>query len=181
MFGSLHSSCYDALYGALDYDGYHATIAKHIAKPKSDILDIGCGTGEFTRRLTAAGHRVVGIDPSIDMLDIARGKCHGTAATYVMSTAIAYRFDERMFDAAIMTGAVLGYQETVSGAMAALDNVHRHLRHGAVLIIDVWNALAVRAQGLRDRDRLVGDNDDKIIRKVHGTIDNEDQQGIRDP
>lgn len=38
------------------------------------ILDIGCGTGNYSIRLAELGYEVVGIDISDEMLDIARNK-----------------------------------------------------------------------------------------------------------
>ncbi len=35
------------------------------------VLDLGCGTGEMTRRLKAAGYDMIGVDASPDMLDMA--------------------------------------------------------------------------------------------------------------
>ncbi|MBZ4318490.1 class I SAM-dependent methyltransferase [Streptomyces huiliensis] len=44
----------------------------------SRILDVGCGTGLPTaRQLAEAGHRVVGVDLSAGMLDLARGHVPG--------------------------------------------------------------------------------------------------------
>lgn len=42
--------------------------------PVGDALDVACGTGRFTQRLVARGHRVVGVDASPEMLDVARPK-----------------------------------------------------------------------------------------------------------
>jgi malonyl-CoA O-methyltransferase len=38
------------------------------------VLEIGCGTGRHTQRLAQSGNRVVAIDPSEGMLEIARNK-----------------------------------------------------------------------------------------------------------
>jgi ubiquinone/menaquinone biosynthesis C-methylase UbiE len=40
-------------------------------------LDVGCGTGRHTARLAALGHDVVGIDPSPEMLAVARARLPG--------------------------------------------------------------------------------------------------------
>jgi trans-aconitate methyltransferase len=41
-------------------------------QPGEKILDIGCGTGQLTARITAAGAEVTGIDSSTEMLEEAR-------------------------------------------------------------------------------------------------------------
>lgn len=42
--------------------------------PVGDALDAACGTGRFTARLAERGHRVIGVDSSAEMLDLARAK-----------------------------------------------------------------------------------------------------------
>ena len=38
------------------------------------MLDLGCGTGEMTERLAAAGYDLIGVDASPDMLEEAKEK-----------------------------------------------------------------------------------------------------------
>jgi len=45
--------------------------------PAGRALDVGCGTGRHMARLAAAGHHVVGIDPSPEMLAVARERLPG--------------------------------------------------------------------------------------------------------
>ena len=45
--------------------------------PVGDALDAACGTGRFSARLAARGHRVIGVDGSPEMLDVARAKMPG--------------------------------------------------------------------------------------------------------
>src|SRR5438552_742582 len=50
-------------------------VAAHVANPLELIVDLGCGTGRFSSPL--AEHfqvRVIGVDPSLKMLEIAREK-----------------------------------------------------------------------------------------------------------
>lgn len=46
-------------------------------KPGQTILDIGCGTGNYTIALNELGIQFIGIDPSDEMLDIAKSKSPG--------------------------------------------------------------------------------------------------------
>lgn len=49
-------------------------LAEHLptAEPPLRVLDVGCGQGTQALRIAADGHRVTGIDPSGELLDIAR-------------------------------------------------------------------------------------------------------------
>lgn len=42
--------------------------------PDDVVLDVACGTGDFCRELEDGGHRVVGVDFSMGMLQVARTK-----------------------------------------------------------------------------------------------------------
>ena len=41
------------------------------------VLDVGCGTGTFALLLAARGIEVVGVDPAVASLDVARGQARG--------------------------------------------------------------------------------------------------------
>lgn len=59
------------------------------------LLDVGCGTGHFSRRF-AAGLRVTGLDPDQAMLDYARGL--GGGVDYLRGTATALPLDDGTYD-----------------------------------------------------------------------------------
>ncbi len=60
------------------------------------LLDIGCGTGHFSRRFAAAGLRVAGLDPDLAMLDHARGL--GGGVNYLLGTGTALPFGDHSHD-----------------------------------------------------------------------------------
>ena len=47
-------------------------VSQYRILPGMSVLELGCGTGQMTRRLRDAGYDMIGIDNSIEMLDIAR-------------------------------------------------------------------------------------------------------------
>ncbi len=49
----------------------HEMVARY---PAGDALDAACGTGRHAEHLAAAGHRVVGVDATPEMLEYARAK-----------------------------------------------------------------------------------------------------------
>jgi SAM-dependent methyltransferase len=174
VFNTDYASAYDALYGSFDYDKHYNAIKSIFALsdvPISNVLDIGCGTGEFAKRLAQDGKIVVGVDPSESMLDIARSKCPFTM--FYRATATSYNVNAR-FDAIIMMGGVLGYQESIDNVVLALRRARTHLNPGGVLVFDVWNCLAVMSQRPGERVKVVDTPDGEIIRGVSSSLDMDD-------
>lgn len=64
-------------------------------KPNSDILDIGCGTGAFSKTFMLNGHNISGVDISEKMLHYARGKGINASLGNVVD-GLAY--DDKSFD-----------------------------------------------------------------------------------
>jgi SAM-dependent methyltransferase len=60
------------------------------------LLDVGCGTGHFSRRFAAAGLRVAGLDPDPAMLGHARGL--GGGVSYLPGTGTALPFGDNAYD-----------------------------------------------------------------------------------
>lgn len=60
------------------------------------LLDVGCGTGHFSRRFAAAGLHVTGLDPDAAMLDYARRL--GGGVDYVRGTGAVLPFDDNAYD-----------------------------------------------------------------------------------
>nr|WP_267871762.1 class I SAM-dependent methyltransferase [Nostoc sp. CHAB 5715] len=64
-----------ALYDQQGWDHnnhYHHFLLKQFPKRYKTILDIGCGTGEFSRLLAKCTDRVVAIDLSPNMIEVAK-------------------------------------------------------------------------------------------------------------
>ncbi|NDE68395.1 class I SAM-dependent methyltransferase, partial [bacterium] len=109
---------YRKTYNAALYKKLFALIASRKEKKgeKTDILDIGCGTGKSTIGLIASAPRkmkstspggssltVIGIDPDPKMLDEARAyaETHQLPITYMQGTAEKLPFKKERFDAVI--------------------------------------------------------------------------------
>lgn len=66
------------------FEPSHALLLKQLkGLPPGRALDIGCGTGEFARRLAARGWDVLAMDLCEPMVQKARGKANGTARPLV--------------------------------------------------------------------------------------------------
>ncbi|MBS4534315.1 methyltransferase domain-containing protein [Clostridium sp. D2Q-14] len=97
------------------------------------ILDIGCGTGNYSIRLAKLGYEVVGIDISDEMLDIAKEKAKGKKLDIEFYNMDIYdlKFDDNEFDGAFSMAAF----EFVEDTEKALDEIFRVIKsEGQVLI-----------------------------------------------
>ena len=93
--------------------------------PGGALLDIGCGTGAFLRRLAATGHRgvLVGVDTSRAAVDAVRGV---PGVTGHLASATALPFADASFDA--VTARHMLYH--VPDPVAAIAEARRVLRPG---------------------------------------------------
>lgn len=64
--------------------------------PGMSLLDVGSGTGHFTRRFADYGLRVIGLDPDPEMLRFARGKHRDLP--FIQGHAQNLPFPEQSFD-----------------------------------------------------------------------------------
>ena len=103
--------------------------------PGARVLELGCGTGEFTRRVVAGGARVVALDLSGDLLAKARAKI-GAAARFVRANAHVLPFADASFD--VVYGCSILHHLDVD---LALREVRRILRPGGRLVFSEPNLL----------------------------------------
>lgn len=101
------------------------------------ILDIGCGTGNYSIRLAELGYEVVGIDISDEMLDIARGKAKEKNLNIKFYNMDIYdlKFDDGEFDGAFSMAAF----EFVEDTERALSEIFRVVKIGGQILIGTIN------------------------------------------
>ena len=92
------------------------------------ILDLGCGGGYQARILALAigsEGRVVGVDPSLKQLEVAREYCSDLDnVEFTQDSGTDLSFDDETFDSATSTN-VLDYIDGVDGVVAELRRVLR--------------------------------------------------------
>jgi ubiquinone/menaquinone biosynthesis C-methylase UbiE len=108
-------------------------IAAHVGFVPEVSVDLGCGTGRFTRILASAFRgRVVGVDPSLPMLRAAAASLRWTqGVTLVRGRAEAVPLAPRCAELVFMS---MSYHHVVDKA-AALESVRRTLRPGGAFCV----------------------------------------------
>jgi SAM-dependent methyltransferase len=93
-------------------------------QPGDSVLDIGCGTGWFTRRAGAVATRVVGLDTDQRSLDFAR-RMSTDRTEYLLGDATVLPFEDAAFDR-VMSVAALCFVSDWKRALSEIVRVSRH-------------------------------------------------------
>jgi SAM-dependent methyltransferase len=93
---------YDKVNPIAEYQTFYLDLAAKLSA--SSISDIGCGTGLLTCELAKRGHRLIGIEPSKAMLEVARRRACGKRVEWIEGDAL--RLGALRADLVIMTGHV---------------------------------------------------------------------------
>jgi SAM-dependent methyltransferase len=100
------------------------------------VLELGCGTGYFTRALARSGADIVAIDVSPDLLEIAKANCSAPNVRYEIQNAYEMSYPDAVFDF-VVGSSVLHHLEIE----AALREIYRVLKPGGTICFTEPNML----------------------------------------
>ncbi len=109
-----------------------------------DILDVGCGTGRYTKRFEDLGARVVGIDFSRKMIRIAKAKTK--MASYVVADASHLPFKDNIFHI-VLSALVLNHIKNLNLFLTEMSRTCRTI--GDLIITSVWR------EGIREVEEFL--------------------------
>lgn len=125
-----------SVYDALDPDrsdlDVYAAMAEEFGATR--VLDIGCGTGTLATMLARQGFRVVGVDPAVASLEVARAKPNADEVTWVHG--IAADVLPLQVDLALMTANVAQVFLTDADWSHTLDAAFAALKPGGRLVFE---------------------------------------------
>jgi SAM-dependent methyltransferase len=134
----------------LEYAGFTGDVDFYLRSlPPGPVLDLGTGSGRIALPLARSGRRVVGVDRSRAMLDIAaaRAQRDGLPLRLVEADISAFELEER-FSAALLSFSLLAFLPGPKERAACLEACRRHLAPGGLLVCDLFSPdLAVLAAG----------------------------------
>ena len=78
---------------------YHEFLLRRVPPRCSRALDVGCGTGAFSRRLAEKSQQVIAIDLSSEMIRVAlTRKAHSANIEYHVADIMSYELPDNSFD-----------------------------------------------------------------------------------
>ncbi|WP_166398710.1 class I SAM-dependent methyltransferase [Rubrobacter marinus] len=86
--------------GGWDHNShYHPLLLRQLPLRLHEALEVGCGTGAFVRSLAGRSERVLAVDLSPRMVEVARARSKGyTNVEYAVADANSWPFPEGRFD-----------------------------------------------------------------------------------
>ncbi len=132
--------------------GYPAAAVEWlVGGPPRRVLDLGAGTGKLTATLVTAGHDVIAVDPSPQMLAVLRSANPRAAALEGRAEAIP--LPDADVDTVIVAQAFHWFDHT-----AAVPEIARVLRPGGRLAL-VWNLRDESTPWVAELSRIIGSQD----------------------
>jgi arsenite methyltransferase len=140
----------EATYTTPDVVAQRREVRRLLAlRPGEGVVDIGAGPGFLAAEMAAEGARVVAVDPSASMRELARSR---SDIEVLDGSAEALPLPDGALDAAVAT-QVLEYVPDVPGALAEIRRVLRP--GGRVLLLDTdWDSVVWHSSDA-DRTRAV--------------------------
>ena len=130
---------YDTFMDEVPYDEWAGFLIRELKRAGIEnglVLDLGCGTGQITKRLSEAGYDMIGVDSSSDMLQIAQERKDGRDILYLMQ-------DMRQFElygtvrAVVSTCDSLNYITDREDLLQVFRLVNNYLDPGGLFLFDM--------------------------------------------
>ena len=177
---SLEAKIYDNVWGKHDYDTdvefLNALFRKHSCR---SVIDVGCGTGNHSIRLSRLGYEVTGVDVSPSMLKIARYKDKKAKIRFIQGDM--RRLDKAIskghrFDVAICLGQAFSSLIEDRDVRAFLSGTHRTLKTHGLLVFSARKAKKINEEYLNKLrlDHIVSEEKLQLVILSYNSRDQQD-------
>lgn len=139
---------YDHMMSDIPYDAWFHALRAYLAEhgiERGTICELGCGTGNMTERLAAAGFDMIGVDLSEDMLAAARAKTEESGADilYIQQDMRELELAGQV-DVMVSVCDSMNYILEEEDMQRVFQRVYRFLRPGGYFIFDLKTVYCYR-------------------------------------
>jgi len=131
---------YDLIYNSKNYLKEVNYIAEWFSKneiPITNILDVGCGTGNHSNHLEKLGYNCLGIDPCNTMIEIAQTK----RGKYKQCTLDTF-YSKDKFSACISLFNIINHVLSLKELNSFFQNISFNLKPQGLFIFDCFNSIS---------------------------------------
>lgn len=105
------------------------------------VVDLGCGTGEHVTTLQSMGYKIIGIDSSKPMLEIAKKRFPNCR----FQPGLIQKFQtNKNIDAVLCLFGTFNYLITNEDIEATLNKLKQNLKHHGLAIFEIWNSYPIQ-------------------------------------
>lgn len=145
------ASVYDMFMDNVDYKSWSRYLIGLMKKYGADagiVCELGCGTGSMTELLADAGYDMIGVDSSVDMLDIAEEKKISSGRNILYLNQDMREFElYGTVQAIVSVCDSMNYLLTEDDLLKVFRLANNYLDPGGVLIFDMNTAYKYRQIG----------------------------------
>jgi ubiquinone/menaquinone biosynthesis C-methylase UbiE len=128
-------------------------------KPGSTLLELGCGTGYFTKEIAKTGAKIVAIDISPELLMIAKNNVRDADISFLEENAYNMTFESNRFDY-VLGSSVLHHLDIEK----AISEIYRVLKEGGIIAFtepNMMNPQIALQKNIPYLKRKLGDSPDE--------------------
>ncbi|MDR2148622.1 MAG: methyltransferase domain-containing protein [Tannerella sp.] len=128
-------------------------------QPNNFVLELGCGTGYFTREIAKTKAKIVAIDISPELLTIAKDNVTGTNVSFFIENAYNTTFEDNQFDC-VIGSSVLHHLDIKK----ALSEMYRILKKDGIIAFtepNMMNPQIALQKNIPYIKRKLGDSPDE--------------------
>lgn len=159
------SEYYDALYQSKNYaaesDYIFSLIKPYLKKTGGELLDIGCGTGNYFKSFSERNYQITGFDISAEMVSIAKSRY--SKYKYIIGD-ISQTEIESKYELVTMLFHVINYQSSTNALLSTLLNVKKCLKPDSLFVFDFWNGHAILKDPPKTVEKKIAYQDFEIFR-----------------
>lgn len=167
-----YAGYYDLLYQDKDYVAESKYVLNSLQKLSNNslhsLLELGCGTGIHASEFSQYFEKIVAVDMSKTMLDLAQDRINRLQKNNIslfQGDARSFRSPKK-YDAIISLFHVFSYQSKNSDVEAMIQTASEHLDPGGLFLFDFWFSPAVLTQRPGNRNKFFENNLFLINRKA---------------